>query len=270
MRPVYQILACFRRDWRLARSSPLGLVWQASAALFATPALYYVGRLVQPGTPSLRPYGGDYFAFVIIGVACSGFLASAMGACAAAARQEQIGGTLDVLLTAPAPRWTLVAGACAWPMTVAAAQTLLYLGFGVMLFRVDLSRVDLLGVAAIAALAAVVFGALGLFATAFVLLFRRAEPLTGLAAAVGAVFGGMLYPVEILPPKARALAEMLPLTHALHGLRLAVLRDAGLSDLRDPVRALLIWCAVAVPAGAIVVRWAFEEARGSGAVSGYG
>ncbi|HET7265115.1 MAG TPA: ABC transporter permease [bacterium] len=270
MRPVYQIVACVRRDWRLARSSAVGLAWQASAVLFATPVLYYVGRLVHRDTPSLRPYGGDYFAFVIVGVACSGFLMSAMGACAAATRQEQIGGTLDALLTLPVPRWILAASVCVWPMTVAALQTLLYLGFGLMLFHVDLSQVNLPGVAVMAVLALAAFGALGLFSTAFVLFFRRAEPFTGLAAAAGALLSGLLYPIDVLPPRARAVAEILPLTHALHGLRLAALRNAGPSDLRAPALALLVWCAVAVPAGVLAVRWAYDEARRSGTLCGYG
>ncbi|HEV2356240.1 MAG TPA: ABC transporter permease [bacterium] len=270
MRTAFQLLAFLRRDWRLARSSTLGLAWQAVAVVFATPTLYYLGRLVRPETPSLARYGGDYFAFAILGIACSGLLASVMGACAAAVRQEQVGGTLDVLLTLPASLPTLAVGASLWPMLLTLAQTALYVGLGVAVFHVDLGRVNLLGAAVILGLGTVVSAALGLLSAAFVLLFRRPDPLTGIVAGVGALFGGVFYPVDVLPSRARILAEFVPLTHALHGVRLAVLRGAGLPALLPPMLVLLAWCLVAVPASLVIARWALHEARRSGAVSGYG
>ncbi len=270
MRTFYQVMAFLRRDWRLARSSTLGLAWQAVTIIFATPTLYYLGRLVRPETPSLAPYGGDYFAFAVLGIAGLGWLAAVMGACAASVRQEQVGGTLDVLLTAPASLSTLAAGASLWPMLLAAAQSCLYLALGVAVFHVNLVRANLLGAAVIMVLAAVVSAALGLVSAAVVLLFRRADPLTGIVAGVTAMLGGVFYPVDILPPRARVVAELLPWTHALHGLRLAVLRGAGLPELGTPILVLSAWCVVALPASLVVLRWALDEARRSGAVSGYG
>lgn len=270
MGAVYQMLAFLRRDWRLARSSTVGFAWQAAAIIFATPTLYYLGRLVRPGTPSLAAYGGDYFTFAVLGIAFAGFFASAMGACAAAVRQEQVVGTLDVLLTAPASLPTLAAGASLWPMLLAAAQSLLYLGLGVAMFHIDLAHVNLLGVAVIIGLTTIVSGAFGLLAAAFVLLFRRAEPFTGIMVGVGAMLGGVFYPTEILPARVRLAAEFVPLTPALHGLRLALMRGADFSRLEAPIVVLLVWCAVAVPASLGAARAALFEAKRSGAASGYG
>jgi ABC-2 type transport system permease protein len=270
MTALYQMVAFLRRDWRLARTSTLGLAWQATAVIFATPTLYYLGRLVRPETPALALYGGDYFAFAVLGIACSSLLASVMSACAAAVRQEQIGGTLDVLLTVPAPRWLLACGASLWPLMLAAAQASLYLGLGVAVFHVGLARANAAGIAIMLGLAVIVWTALGLLSTGFVLLFRRADPLTGILAGAGAMLCGVFYPVGVLPPRARSVADLLPLTPALKGLRLAVLRGAGPAELASPIVVLLAWCAVAVPVALFVVRWALLEARRSGTVSGYG
>jgi ABC-2 type transport system permease protein len=270
MGAVYQMLAFLRRDWRLARSSTLGFAWQAVAIIFATPTLYYLGRLVRPGAPSLAAYGGDYFTFAVLGIAFSGFFASVMGACAAAVRQEQVGGTLDVLLTVPASLPALAAGASLWPALLAAAQSLLYVGLGVTMFHVDLAHVNILGVAVIIGLTTIVAGALGLLAVAFVLLFRHADPLTGIMVGVGAMLGGVFYPTEILPAQARLVAQFVPLTPALHGLRIAVMRGADLSALASSIAVLLVWCAVAVPASLGAARAALLEAKRSGTASGYG
>jgi len=270
MRIAYQVLAFLRRDWRIARSSTFGLAWQATAIIFATPTLYYIGRLIRPGTPSLAAYGGDYFTFAVLGIAFSGFLAAVMGACAAAVRQEQVGGTLEVLLTLPASLPTLAAGASFLPVLLAAAQSLLYVVLGVAMFHIDVAHANFFGAALIVALTTIVSGALGLFAAAFVILFRRTDPLTGIMVGVGAMLGGVFYPTEILPPPARLLAQFVPLTPALHGLRLAVMRGADFPTLVPSIGLLLVWCAVAVPASLVTAHAALSEARRSGTASGYG
>jgi len=269
MTTVYQLLAFLRRDWRLARSSSIGLAWQTAAIICATPTIYYLGRLVRPGMPSLTPYGSNYFAFAVLGIAASGLIASVMGTCATAVRQEQVGGTLDVLLRTPAPLPVLAAGASLWPMLLALAQALLYVGLGAVLFHLNFAGANLVGATVVIGLAVVVSAALGLVSVAFVLLFRRTEPFTGAMVGVGVMLGGVFYPVDILPSRARAVAQLVPLTHALVGLRLALLRGVGVSGLVSPILALLAWCAVAVPIGLVVVRWALHEARRSGTLSGF-
>jgi ABC-2 type transport system permease protein len=270
MRTIYQLLAFVRRDWTAARSSTFSLAWQGMTILFATPTLYYIGRLVRPGTPSLAPYGGDYFTFAILGIAFSSFLASVMGSCAAAVRQEQLGGTLDTLLTMPASLATLALGASLWPLLLMAVQSLLYLGVGMALFHINFAHANVAGTVVIVALMTTVTGAFGVLAAAFVLLFRRADPLTGVVAGVGAVLAGVFYPVDILPPRARALSELVPLTPALHGLRLAVMRGAGFDVLEPSILVLLGWCLLAVPLAVVVAKAALYEARRSGVISWYG
>jgi ABC-2 type transport system permease protein len=270
MSAAYQVLAFLRRDWRIARTSPFGLVWQATAIIFATPTLYYIGRLVRPETPSLAVYGGDYFTFTVLGIAFSGFLAVVMGACAGSVRQEQLGGTLDVLLISPASVPALVAGASLFPVLLAAVQSLLYVWLGAVLFHIRLAQANFVAVAFIVVLTTIVSGALGLFAAAFVILFRRADPLTGMMVGIGAMLGGVFYPTNILPPAAQALAQFVPLTPALHGLRLAVMRGADLPALVSSIGPLLAWCAVAVPASLLAARTALREAGRSGTASGYG
>jgi ABC-2 type transport system permease protein len=155
-------------------------------------------------------------------------------------------------------------------MLLATAESVLYVGLGILMFHIDFTRANLIGAAVIVALTMIVSGALGLFAAAFVLLFRRADPLTGIMVGIGAMLGGVFYPTEILPSGARALAQFVPLTPALHGLRLALIRGTDLSGLVSPITALLAWCTVVVPASLVAARAALSEARRSGTVSGYG
>jgi ABC-2 type transport system permease protein len=266
----YQAGAFLRRDYLLARSARLTFAWQVLTIAFVTPTMYYLGRLVEPASAS-RPalVGGDYFAFAILGVAFLSFLTSTMGASAAAIRNEQVGGTLEAVLAAPASLLTLAAGAALWPILLAASQTGLYLALGALVFRIDFSHANFPAAAVILGLAITAFGALGILAAAFVLIAKRSDPLTGMFASASVLLSGVLYPIDVLPPALRWLAQAFPLTHALRGLRLALLRGYGIAALQGEAGALVIFCATVAPLASFVFRWALGEAKRSGTLGGY-
>jgi len=80
MTAINQLRAFLKRDYLLASYSRLAFAWQVFTVVLVAPTLYYLGRLIRPAaSPHLVPYGGDYFAFVILGVALFGLLAAVMG-----------------------------------------------------------------------------------------------------------------------------------------------------------------------------------------------
>lgn len=260
--------AFLRRDYRLARTARLALAWQIVSVACTVPTMYYLGRLLRPPAPVLCASGGDYFAFVSVGVACLGLCSAGMGACAAAVRQEQMGGTLDVLLLSPAPVWALAAGASLWTMLVAAGQTGLYLVFAAIAFHLDFSRANVAGAAAALVLTMGVCAALGVLSASLVLLLRRPDVLTSLVTSASVLLAGVFYPTRVLPSALQRAAELLPLTHALRALRLALLRGDGVAALGTELRALLLFVLVLSPVALVAGRVALAEARRSGIPAG--
>ncbi len=119
-----QLWAFVRRDYLLASSSKLTFAWQLITILFAAPTMYYLGRLIQPAaSPDLQPYGGNYFAFVILGIAFSGFFSAMMSAWATGIRNEHIGGTLDAVLVSPVSLFTVATGASLWGTFIGPASS---------------------------------------------------------------------------------------------------------------------------------------------------
>lgn len=267
---LYRFWAFLRRDYLLAGTSRLSLTWQVASIFFATPILFYLGRLIQPATSAhLTPFGGDYFAFVIVGVAVFGVLTTGMAAPAAALRHEQMIGTLDALMATPTAPHTLALGASLWNVLVAALQGLVYVVVGVLIFGLEVRTAGLAGAAVVLALALVTFAALGIVSAAFVVVLRHADPLSGLFAAASALLGGVFYPTSVLPLPLQRLAELVPLTHALRAMRLALLQGQGLTALWGEVAILLLFLSILTPLAVLAMWWAVQQAKISGTLSGY-
>jgi len=267
---LHQWRALLRRDVQLASASPLVVAWQVGAVVLAAPTLFYLGRLIRPAaSPALQPFGGDYFAFVILGVGLFGFLSAAMVGAGAAVRQEQVIGTLEIMLAAPVSAPVLVLGLSLWHLVTAGGQALLYLILGVAVFGLGVAGANAAATVVTLSLALVIYAALGVLAAAFVLLFRHPDPVTGILTGISALLSGVFYPTRVLPPVLERLAQVIPLTHALRALRLAILQGYGPGMLRQELLALVVFAALLVPLAGLGLRLAVRHARDAGTLAAY-
>lgn len=267
MRIAYQLWAFVRRDCLLASSSRLTFAWQLITVLFAAPTMYYLGRLIQPATsPDLQPYGGNYFAFVILGIAFSGFFSAMMGAWASGIRNEHLSGTLDAVLVNPVSIFTVAMGTSLWGTLTAAVQTLAYLLVGRLVFHLTFGQVNSVGAAATVLLTMLVFAALGMISAGLTLMFRSGDPLTGVLAGVSVLVAGVFYPTTILSPPLQRIAQWVPLTHALQAIRLSVLRGAGISALQVEIMTLLLFAMLLMTLAIIILPAAVRMAKRLGTI----
>ncbi len=265
-----QLWAFVKRDYLLASSARLTFAWQLITILFAAPTMYYLGRLIQPAaSPDLSPYGGDYFAFVILGIAFSGFFAAMMGAWASGIRNEHLGGTLDAVLVSPVSLFTVTMGASLWNTFIAAVQTLAYLLVGRVVFHLNFLQMNITSAVATMLLTMVVFAALGMISAALILIFRSGDPLTGVLAGVSVLLAGVFYPTTILSPPLQSLARWVPLTHTLQAIRLSLLTGAGIDALWVEIITLLLFAMLLTPLAFMALHTAVRMAKRLGTIVGH-
>jgi ABC-2 type transport system permease protein len=259
---AHQLWAFVKRDYLLASSARLTFAWQLITVLFAAPTLYYLGRLIQPAaSPDLRPYGGNYFAFVILGIAFSGFFSAMMGAWASGIRNERLGGTLDAVLVSPISLLTVSMGASLWSTFVAAVQTVAYLLVGRFAFHLTFGQMNIASAVVTLFITMVVFAALGMISAAVIFISRTGDPLTGMLAGVSVLVAGIFYPTTILSPPLQRVAQWVPLTHSLQALRLSLMTGAGLRALREEIMTLLLFALLLAPLAFLVLHTAVRMAK---------
>jgi ABC-2 type transport system permease protein len=105
----------------------------------------------------------------------------------------------------------------------------------------------------------------------FVMVFKRGDPMAFVLGGLSAMLGGVFYPVRVLPEWLQSLAALLPITHALDGLRRVLLTGATASDpmVQRDVMVLLLFGAVATPASLLAFRAAVKLARREGTLVQY-
>jgi ABC-2 type transport system permease protein len=215
---------------------------------FLVAAFYFFAKMFSGmDVPALKPYGGAYFPFVLIGLSFSSYLGVALRTFAETIRSAQVLGTLEALLVTPTPAGQIVVFSSVYAFLSTSLRIILTLLVGVLFFGVKFQDANWGGFLLVLVLTILSFSFLGIFSAAMVLMFKQADPSAWLVQGLSYLFGGVYYPVAVLPSWAQTVAKILPITHALEAMRRLLLMGSSIADVGDSVLGLLVFSAIAGP-----------------------
>lgn len=264
-KPLDRIGAVARRDWAVRRSYQFDFAFRLVGIFSGVATFFFISKLVG-NAPSLEET--RYFEFALVGLLVLNGAGMAMHTLRSAIAQERSNGTLEIILSKPAPLWTVLAGSLVVPALFFLLEATLMLIFAVILgsrFPVDglLLGIPLLFLTLVA------FAIMGLFATAFIVLTKRGEPITFLILQGTNFLAGAVFPVVLLPMGFEVLAHLIPAFYGLNGLRAVLLGGAGVVDVLDEIAILGAFILVLTPIALWALARSLRIARVTGTLGSY-
>ncbi len=270
VRALSKPLAFLRRDLLVAISYKFKFLLQLLGIFVSTLMFFFLSRLVGGGVEGqLKPYGGDYFAFVIVGVAFTDYLSVSLGGFSSQIRNAQVMGTLEALLVTPTSVPTILFSSTLYNFAFSSLRVVLYLLIGVMLFGLKLHITSIVSFVMIMVLTVLSFSGIGLFSAAFIIVFKQSSPVNWLINISSALLGGVIYPVSVLPGWLKPFASLLPITHALEGIRRVILMGAAFTDVYKEIIILALFVIVLLPLGLVSFSYALRIAKKEGSLIQY-
>jgi len=262
--------AFFRRDATIAYSYRISFVAQLGGNLLVLGLFYFIGRAIgdQP-LPALAAYGGNFVAFLLIGVALTDCVGVSLVSFAAQIREAQTTGTLEAIVMSPVRLPLILIYSSLWNYALCGVRFLLYLVGGSLLYGLDIGHGNIASALLIFLLTIVCFMGVGMLWAGIVMLVKRGESLMTLAASVVLLVSGVLYPVALLPPWLRKIGSLIPLSYALEGMRLALLKGATLTDLGATLLPLGLFAVVLLTIGVGAFDLAVATAKQTGSLTQY-
>ncbi|MBI3578245.1 MAG: ABC transporter permease [Ignavibacteriales bacterium] len=255
----------FRRDLLNDLSSRFSLILQLLNVALTVGAYVFLSRLILNETLSQwYPNGEGYFPFVLVGMATNGAMLTAMTGLSRSLQLQQPSGVLKPLFFSQTDSTAVLFLSSIYPFVRAVVDLFIYLIIGWALSDLNFARANVVGAGLIMSLSIVAFCSLGLLAAAFTVLFKFGNPFLWVIGSSSWFLGGVLYPLHLFPLPLRWLAEIFPLTHALRGMRAALLADSPLTELLVPLMFLTAFSIILIPAGVVVFHIGLRRARING------
>lgn len=258
------------RDLLFEASYRFSFLLSISGVIFNVLVFYYLSIFIdQVAAPNLGLAEGDYFAFVLIGVAFAGYFNAGLTSYSGALRDAQVTGTLEAMLMTPTSLPAIVVGSAAWSYVFTTFRVFVYLIAGMLISGLRFTNANYLAAIAGLLLAVVSFASIGIVAAAIIMVIKRGNPVTAIFAAVANLVSGIYYPVEVLPDWLQFVARLMPLTYALRLMRGALLEGAEWSELASDFYALFLFCVLFLPLSLTAFHFAVQRARLEGTLAHY-
>ena len=261
-----KLIAILRRDLLTAARYRSGFLINAGGAAAELAAFYYLARAVGPG---FHPDGVDYFLFLLVGTGFYTFLVTGIHSFLQTVQEAQSTGTLEVLMTTATPAPALMFMGAISAFFASAAQFLFYVVAGLLLFRGSLPTPNLFACLLVFSLSLAIAAAFGTLAASLQLSIQKGSAVLWLLGSGTWFLTGTLFPVSTLPKPLRVISELIPITHSLDGMRLALLEGAPLSMLHREIGLLALFACTLLPASLWFFAHCLRSARLQGTLSCY-
>jgi len=267
---LVKALAFLRRDFKTELSYRFSFLLNLAGISFSVIMFYFIAKLFgRAASPYLKDYGGDYFSFVIIGIAFSGYLSTSLHSFSGAIREGQILGTLEAMMVTPTGIPSIILLSSLWGFISETIEVLIYLLAGVIIFGLDLGRANIPSALIVMTLTILSLSPFGIISASFIMVFKRGDPIAFLFVTASSLLGGVYYPITILPPLLQNLSYLLPITYSLRAIRYALLNGYPLSGIASDLFMLGLFSAVMIPLSLVTFSYAVRKAKEKGSLGQY-
>jgi ABC-2 type transport system permease protein len=265
-----KITAFIKKDLLIMVSYRFRIILQFGGIVFSLLFFYFLSRTFKGAmSPFMSQYGGEYFPYVLIGIAVSSFVNVGLSSLAGEVRAAQVEGTMEALLSTPTSIYTILFGSSVWSFLEAFTGTVLLIIFGIIYVGLKITIFQAIMGILILGLTTVAFIAVGMLSASFIMIFKQGNPIGTLFGMSGYFLGGVIFPVEVLPLPLQYASKFLPITYAIKALRELFLAGSPVKEILPVFGYLFIFIILFLPASIIAFRYAVNRAKKNGSLIQY-
>ncbi len=264
---IARVRALIARDFREELSYRFNIVLELVSACFLVLVFYYIGKAAAVGGASA--YTNGYFAFVLPGLAFSGFMNICMGSLTSLVKEGLTSGTLETIAATPAGLATAFTARAVWGFIRGATRLAVICVAGYAIAGPAVfTAFDPFATAAAISLGFISFAATGMISASVLVVYKKGDPINILMNFLTLLLGGVFFPPSLLPAWAAGLSQLLPMTYALEITR-AGMDGAPPASWTGALLRFSILTAVLAATGFGCLRRAVARAMKDGALAHY-
>lgn len=260
-------------EYRNLRYYPSNLVLSATQELTTVGVWYFVGRFLSAGADAaVRQYGGNYVAYVVVGVLLNQIGMTALNGPFTTVSEAFWDKRLETYRLSIHGIWANIVGRLGWQvafstaMQLAAFVVLLLVGGLRLTSGIPVGLVLLTYLLFVAANAGLGIAGASLF---FLLEVKSGQdPITWAYRYLVMLASGLYVPLALLPGWLRGVGTILPQTYGFSAERALLLNGGGLSDplVRAGMLGLAVAAVVTVSSGCLLLYTALRRAEQRGGI----
>jgi ABC-2 type transport system permease protein len=228
--------------------------WEAMFLFYTLCSTMAIGYLAtslgEGGTVVSQAKVNEITISLLVGTLLWGYLSTLFWELSATMSWERWEGTIEYTFMAPVSRAAHIFGMSIYAIVYSLCRAGATLGIVVLTFSIGFHNANWLAAFIVLLTATASFVGIGIMVSVLPLLAPEKGQMI-----VGAVEGGMLlvsgvyYPISVLPTWMQYVAKLSPATYTLEGIRAALIKGAGLTELAPQLMILALMGVLFIPLG---------------------
>lgn len=267
---IRKTFAFLRKDFLVEKSYRFAFLLGIFSTLFSLLIFFFIDRLFgQKVAPYLESLKINYFSYVFVATLLFNYTGAGLGSISEKIRTEKVQGTFEGLVGNERIIPPFLASVIIYNFALTSAETVIYLAAGALFLGLDFSNINFLSLALSLSLAVLSFSAIGIISSCFIILFRKGNPLAFLLNSMEGLFGGVYFPVAVLPLWAQFFSKLLPVYYAINAVQKSFYLGASPFTIWKELAALALFAAALFPLSLWLFRKTVEHSRLKGTIGRY-
>jgi len=263
-------LSFLSRDFINELSYKFAFVSQIVGIFITALAWFFLSNLFGGAiSPRLSEYGGDYFSFVLIGIALSNYLQVSLNSFSGSIRSAQVHGTLEAMLVTQTNIPTIILSSSVYSFIITSFRVFIFLLIGVLFLGFQIDNANYFAALLVLIITIVSFSCLGIVSASFIMVYKKGNPLNWIFVNISWLLGGVLYPITVLPEWLQKVSYFLPITYSLKAMRLSLIKGYSTLEILNLLIPLLIFSGIMLPLSISVFKFAVKRAKIEGSLIQY-
>ena len=259
-----KFLAFLRKDIQIALSYRFNLLLQLILITFIISLIFF--SLVANNDADL---GDSEFFKILVGIALIDFMFSSMSVFSREVRFAQTYGTFEALILTKTSILTILLSSYALTFSRSVFRILIYILISKFIFGVGVALSNIPIFLALVIYTCIPFIGIGLFAAAFIILFKVGNVISFFVIISSIFFSGIFFPLDAIPENLAKISDNLPLTIGLDIAQQALLNNFSFKEAFPDLLKILYMIVLFVPTGILLVYYSLKEAKKNGNLNYY-
>lgn len=265
-----KLRAFVHKDYLVESSYKMAFALSMIGSFFPLITFFFIGELVGNNSgDTLARYGGDYFSFALVGLAFSRYFQLAISTFSSSMQRAQMAGCLEAILSSRTDPRAVVIYSSVYSFLSSAAQLIFMFLAGVLFFGFSFSAMNIPAFLLTLVFALLTFIGMGVLSAAGTIVFKKGEPFAWFFGAFSSLFGGVYFPIEIMPDWLEGISVIVPIRYALEALRLSILKGYSIDMISDHLFVLGGMAVVLFTLSVQAFQWAVEKGKRDGTLMHY-
>lgn len=265
-----KVIAFIKRDFIIEKSYKMAFFLNIINSLFPVLSFYFIAKLVDGGNAEgLVKYGGDYFAFALIGISFTRYFQLAINTFSGTMRRAQMEGCLEAILSSQTPSDRIVMYSSVYSFLSSGVQLIMMFLFGWLFLNFSFAETNFPALIVTIIFSVLTFISLGILSAAGTIIFKKGEPFGWIFGTISGILGGAIFPIEVMPESLQVVSYIVPITYSLDAIRLSMLQGYSIEMISSQLIILATMGLVLFPLSLYAFKWTINKGKKDGTLLHY-